>query len=70
MVFIDLEKGYDRVPSEVMWWGLEKKQIRYKYIEVIKDIYNETLTNARTIGGDRFTQGLQVKSLPVRLSHG
>ena len=32
MVFIDLEKAYDRVPRDVLWWALKKKAVPLKYV--------------------------------------
>ena len=37
MVFIDLEKAYDKVPRNVMWCVLEKHKVPTKYITLIKD---------------------------------
>ena len=48
---IDLEKTYDRVPREVMWWVLENKWIPLKYIKLIKDMYDGDITRVRTSGG-------------------
>ncbi|TVU10763.1 hypothetical protein EJB05_44309, partial [Eragrostis curvula] len=48
MVFIDLEKAYDKVPWNVMWWALEKHKVSTKYINLIKDMYNNVVTS----GGD------------------
>ncbi|KAJ7952361.1 Retrovirus-related Pol polyprotein LINE-1 [Quillaja saponaria] len=51
MVFIDLEKTYDKVPRQVLWWVLEKKNVPTKYVEVIKDMYKRVLTRVRTVDG-------------------
>jgi len=37
VIFIDLEKVYDKVPREVLWWTLMEKRIFIKYIDIIKD---------------------------------
>ncbi|KAL6494927.1 hypothetical protein OROGR_030846 [Orobanche gracilis] len=48
MVFIDLEKTYDKVPREVLWWDLAKKGVSRKYIDIIKDMYEGASTSVRT----------------------
>uniref|UniRef100_A0A8I6YD54 Reverse transcriptase domain-containing protein n=1 Tax=Hordeum vulgare subsp. vulgare TaxID=112509 RepID=A0A8I6YD54_HORVV len=52
MVFIDLEKAYDKIPRNVMWWALEKHKIPMKYITLIKDMYDNVVTSVRTSDGD------------------
>ena len=36
MVFIDLEKAYDRVPRDVLCWALKKKAVPLKYVSIIR----------------------------------
>jgi hypothetical protein len=52
MVFIDLEKAYDKVPTNVTRWTLQKHKVSTKYIILIKDMYNNIVTSVRTSGGD------------------
>jgi hypothetical protein len=52
LVFIDLEKAYDRVPREILWNSPEKKCVMEVYIRAIKDMYEEVSTSLRTRGGD------------------
>jgi hypothetical protein len=35
-LFINLEKVYDTIPQNVMWWALEKHKVLSKYITLIQ----------------------------------
>ena len=48
MVFVDLEKAYDRVPCDLIWWALRKKNIQEPYITIIQDMYKATNTRVKT----------------------
>jgi hypothetical protein len=52
MVFIDLEKTYDKVSTNVMWWDLQKHKVSTKYITLIKDMYDNVVTSVWTSDGD------------------
>ena len=39
MIFIDLEKAYDKVAREVIWWAMTKKGIPKKNITIVWDNY-------------------------------
>jgi hypothetical protein len=52
IIFIDLEKTYDKVTRNIMWWALQKHKVSTKYITLIKDMYDNVVTNVRTSDGD------------------
>ncbi|KAL6505368.1 hypothetical protein OROGR_025185 [Orobanche gracilis] len=43
-----MEKAYDKVSREVLWWALAKKGVSRKYIDIIKDMYEGASTSVRT----------------------
>jgi Reverse transcriptase (RNA-dependent DNA polymerase) len=52
MIFIDLEKAYDKIPRNIMWWTLEKKRVPIKYVTLIKDMYKNIVTCVRACDGE------------------
>ena len=52
MVFVDLEKAYDRVPRELIWWSLRKKRVPEAYIKIIQDMYEDCETKVTTREGN------------------
>jgi hypothetical protein len=52
IIFIDLEKTYDKLARNVMWWALQKHKVSTKYITLIKDIYDNVVISVRTSDGD------------------
>jgi hypothetical protein len=52
MVFIDMEKEYDKIPRNFMWWALDKDKVPTKYVTLIKDMYDKVVTSIRTSDND------------------
>ena len=53
MVFVDLEKSYDRVHHrELIWWSLRQKRVPEAYIKIIQDMYEDCQTQETTREGN------------------
>ena len=48
MVFIDLEKAYDRVPRQEVWRCLREQSVPEKYVRLVKDTYEDARTKGLT----------------------
>ncbi|KAK3517427.1 hypothetical protein QTP70_010672 [Hemibagrus guttatus] len=50
-VFVDLEKAYDRVPREELWYSMRKSGVAEKYVRVVQDMYERSRTVVRCAVG-------------------
>ncbi|KAK3572660.1 hypothetical protein QTP86_001628 [Hemibagrus guttatus] len=64
-VFVDLEKAYDRVPREELWYCMSKLGVAEKYVRVVQDMYERSRTVVRCAVGQ--TEEFKVE---VRLHQG
>src|SRR5207244_6962813 len=47
IAFIDLEKAFDRVPREVLWWALREVKVEEWLIKVIQSLYEGATTSVK-----------------------
>ena len=45
MFFVDLEKAFDRVPREVIWWSLRRKGVLEREVKAIMEMYDNIKTS-------------------------
>ena len=61
-VFVDLEKAYDRIPWEELWYCMRKSGIVEKYVQLVQDMYEGSETVVRCSVGT--TESFKVKVGP------
>jgi hypothetical protein len=61
IIFIDLEKAYNKVPRNIMWWVLEKKRVSTKYVIFIKDMYTNVVTCVRACNSESDTFSIKIR---------
>ena len=49
--FVDLEKAYDRIPNEVMYWCLRRREIPEKLVRLAMETCKESQTAVKTAQG-------------------
>jgi hypothetical protein len=52
MAFVDLEKAFDRVPREVVWWALRQVGVDEWIVNVIKAMYEGATTAVKCNNGE------------------
>ena len=50
-MFIDLEKAYDRIPREELWYCMRKSGVAEKYVRLVQDMYGNSVTAVRSAAG-------------------
>lgn len=52
LAFVDLEKAFDRVPREVLWWALRELGVEEWMVKVIQSMYKSATTSVKFISGE------------------
>ena len=54
MAFIDLEKAFDRVPLDVIWWAMRKLGIDEWLVRLVQSMYKDVRSRVRV--GDGYSE--------------
>ena len=46
-MFVDLEKAYDKVQREEVWYWMRKSGLADKYVRIVQDMYDDSTTAVR-----------------------
>jgi hypothetical protein len=60
MAFVDLEKAFDRVPREVLWWALRSAGVDEWIVDVIRAMYCDVSTSVKLQGCESSEFGVKV----------
>ena len=60
MVFIDLEKAFDRVPRDLIWAAMRSHDIPEAYVKIVMDMYESTTTQIKCAAGTSKTFNIKV----------
>jgi Reverse transcriptase (RNA-dependent DNA polymerase) len=60
MIFIDLEKAYDKISRNIMWWALKRKLVQTKYVTLVKNMYTNIVTYVRACDGESDTFPIKI----------
>ena len=56
MAFVDLEKAFDRVPRNVIWWAMSKLGIDEWLVRLVKSMYMYKDVRSRIRVGDGYSE--------------
>ena len=51
MAFVDLEKAFDRVPRDVIWWAMRKLEIDEWVVQLVQSMYTDVRSRVRVGNG-------------------
>ena len=57
--FIDLEKAFDRVPREVLWWSMRRVGVEEWLVRVVQSMYKHAKSKVRV--GDSYSEAFDVR---------
>ena len=58
MAFVDLEKAFDRVPRDVIWWAMRKLGIDEWLVRLVQSMYKDVRSRVRV--GDGYIEEFDV----------